>query len=28
LEKAVKFEENIDTGDFEIPAFLRKRKQA
>lgn len=26
-EKVVKFEENFDTGDFEIPAFLRKRKQ-
>lgn len=26
-EKTMKFEENFDTGDFEIPAFLRKRKQ-
>jgi cell division protein FtsZ len=26
-EKVIKFEENFDTGDFEIPAFLRKRKQ-
>ncbi|MFU2158529.1 MAG: cell division protein FtsZ [Caldisericum sp.] len=26
-EKVVKFDEHFDTGDFEIPAFLRKRKQ-
>jgi cell division protein FtsZ len=26
-EKVVSFEENFDTGDFEIPAFLRKRRQ-
>lgn len=26
-EKIVKLDENFDTGDFEIPAFLRKRKQ-
>nr|WP_231837260.1 cell division protein FtsZ [Caldisericum exile] len=26
-EKVIKFDENFDTGDFEIPAFLRKRKQ-
>lgn len=26
-EKTMKFEENFDTGDFEIPAFVRKRKQ-